>query len=103
MRNRKDFVVTYTTLDNKARRLKDSLFSDDEKVIDKVVEFVETKKKSWNNDIDYIKKLYADILQSEYYQEYMQMEEVTYADDREVWRKIYKNIIMKKHTYLTLI
>lgn len=58
-------------------------------------EFVETKKKSWNNDIDYIKKLYADILQSEYYQEYMQMEEVTYADDREVWRKIYKNIIMK--------
>ena len=28
MRNRRDFVVTYTTLDNKARRLKDSLFSD---------------------------------------------------------------------------
>ena len=58
-------------------------------------EFVDTKKKSWNNDIDYIKKLYADILQSEYYKEYMALEKVTYADDREVWRKIYKNIIMK--------
>ena len=44
MRNRRDFVVTYTTLDNKARRLKDSLFSDDEKVIDKITEFVKTKK-----------------------------------------------------------
>ena len=58
-------------------------------------EFIDTKKKSWNNDIDYIKKLYADILQSEYYKEYMALEKVTYTDDREVWRKIYKNIIMK--------
>ena len=58
-------------------------------------EFVDAKKKSWNNDIDYIKKLYADILQSEYYQEYMALEKVTYADDRELWRKIYKNIVMK--------
>ncbi|MBR1521476.1 MAG: transcription antitermination factor NusB [Bacteroidaceae bacterium] len=58
-------------------------------------EFVETKKKTWDNDIDYIKKLYADIVESEYYKEYMAQESVTYADDREVWRKIYKNIIMK--------
>ena len=58
-------------------------------------EFVDAKKKSWNNDIDYIKKLYTDIIQSEYYTEYMAMEKVTYADDRELWRKLYKNIIMK--------
>ena len=58
-------------------------------------DFVDTRKKSWDNDIDYIKKLYADIVQSEYYTEYMAMEKVTYADDRELWRKLYKNIIMK--------
>ena len=58
-------------------------------------EFVDTKKKSWSNDIDYIKKLYTDIIQSEYYTEYMALEKVTYADDRELWRKLYKNIIMK--------
>ena len=58
-------------------------------------EFVDTKKKSWNNDLDYIKKLYADIVQSEYYKEYMALEKATYADDRELWRKLYKNIIMK--------
>ena len=58
-------------------------------------EFVETKKKTWNNDLDYIKKLYTDITQSEIYADYMALEEVTYNDDREVWRKIYKNIVMK--------
>lgn len=60
-----------------------------------LLEYVDNKKKSWNNDLDYIKKLYEDIVASEIYQEYMAMEDVTYADDREVWRKIYKNIIMK--------
>lgn len=60
-----------------------------------LLEYVDNKKKSWNNDLDYIKKLYEDIVASEIYQEYMAMEEVTYADDREVWRKIYKNIVMK--------
>ncbi|MDE7117902.1 MAG: transcription antitermination factor NusB, partial [Bacteroidaceae bacterium] len=36
-----------------------------------------------------------DIVQSDIYADYMKMEKVTYDDDREVWRKIYKNIIMK--------
>lgn len=58
-------------------------------------EFVETKKKSWNSELSYVKKLYADIVQSDIYADYMKMEKVTYEDDREVWRKIYKNIIMK--------
>ena len=78
-----------------SHRFADNQFTAQLEANKQLQEFVETKKKSWNNDIDYIKKLYANILQSEYYQEYMQMEEVTYADDREVWRKIYKNIIMK--------
>lgn len=78
-----------------SHRFADNQFTAQLEANKQLQEFVETKKKSWNNDIDYIKKLYADILQSEYYQEYMQMEAVTYDDDREVWRKIYKNIIMK--------
>ncbi|MCQ2256668.1 MAG: transcription antitermination factor NusB [Bacteroidaceae bacterium] len=58
-------------------------------------EYVENKKKSWNQEISYIKSLYEDIVKSEYYKEYMELPEVTYDDDREFWRKIYKNIIMK--------
>ena len=60
-----------------------------------LMEYVEAKKKSWENDSDYVKKLYADIEASEYYKEYMALESTTYADDREIWRKIYKNIVMK--------
>ena len=56
-------------------------------------DFVESKKKTWNNDIDYIKKLYADIVESGCYKKYMSLEQVTYKDDREVWRRIYKDII----------
>lgn len=78
-----------------SHRFADNQFTAQLEANKQLIEFAETKKKSWNNDIDYIKKLYNDIIQSEYYQEYMAMEEVTYAEDREVWRKIYKNIIMK--------
>lgn len=58
-------------------------------------EFVDTKKLTWNNEQDYIKKLYTDIVESEIYKEYMDKPSVTYSDDRELWRALYKNIIMK--------
>lgn len=58
-------------------------------------EYVKNQKRDWSNDMDYIKKLYEDIVLSEYYKEYMSLEAVTYEDDKELWRKIYKNIIMK--------
>ena len=40
----REYIVTYTTFDNKTRRVKGVVLYNDEKVIDKVVEFVETKK-----------------------------------------------------------
>lgn len=59
-------------------------------------EYVENQKKSWSNDIDYIKKIYEDITASDTYIDYMSIaDEPTYNDDRELWRKIYKSIIMK--------
>lgn len=58
-------------------------------------EYVETNNISWNDEIVYLKRLYNDITQSTYYKEYMEKESVTYADDRGLWRAIYKNIIMK--------
>ena len=78
-----------------SHRFADNLFAAQLEKNKQLQEFIDTKKKTWNNDLDYIKKLYADIIQSEYYAEYMGMDKVTYADDRELWRKLYKNIIMK--------
>ena len=40
----REYIVTYTTFDKKTRRVKGVVLYNDEKVIDKVVEFVETKK-----------------------------------------------------------
>lgn len=77
------------------RRMAENKFTAQLEINKQLQEFVDTKKKTWDNDIDYIKKLYADIVQSEYYTEYIEKEKANYADDREFWRKVYKNIIMK--------
>ncbi|MBQ0023784.1 MAG: transcription antitermination factor NusB [Prevotellaceae bacterium] len=58
-------------------------------------EYADAKKKTWDNEFAYVKNLYDDIVASEYYKEYMAMETVTYEDDQELWRKLYKNVIMK--------
>lgn len=60
-------------------------------------EFVESKKTTWSNEIDVVRKLLSHIEQSEIYKEYManqEEEEETYDGDREVWRKIYRTLIM---------
>lgn len=58
-------------------------------------EYKEKQKKSWDNEIVYIKKMYETITASDIYAEYMAMEDTDYNADREFWRKVYKNIIMK--------
>ncbi|MBO4674385.1 MAG: transcription antitermination factor NusB [Bacteroidaceae bacterium] len=78
-----------------SHRFADNQFTSQLEINHQLQEFVETKKKTWDNDLDYVKKLYNDIVQSEYYKEYMAKDKVTYADDRELWRKLYKNLVMK--------
>ena len=58
-------------------------------------EFKKTSKKTWDNETAYIKKIYETIIGSEIYADYLALESVDYSDDREFWRKTYKNIIMK--------
>jgi N utilization substance protein B len=77
------------------RRFAENLFVQQLEVNKQLIDFKETQKKSWDNDKDYIKSLYNKIVTSDIYKEYMNAEESSYMADREVWRKIYKNIIMK--------
>lgn len=56
-------------------------------------EFQESQKKSWSDEETFVRSLYQKIIETDYYKEYMAAETTTYADDRELWRKIYKNII----------
>ena len=56
-------------------------------------DFQEDKKLTWDDDIEYVRKLCAQIEQSEAYQEYMASEASDYESDREVWRKLYRQLV----------
>ena len=56
-------------------------------------EFASTQKKTWENETDFVKGFYEQILQSDIYKEYMASETSSYEEDWELWRKIYKRIV----------
>lgn len=58
-----------------------------------MLEFSNNQKKTWENEADFVKTLCDKILESDIYKEYMASETSSYEEDRELWRKLYKNII----------
>ena len=57
-----------------------------------LLEFSNNQKKTWENEADFVKTLCDKILESDIYKEYMASETSSYEEDRELWRKLYKNI-----------
>ena len=55
----------------------------------------ETMKLSWTDNIEFIRKMCVLIEESEIYREYIESDDDSYEADREVWRKIYKQIIQE--------
>ena len=58
-----------------------------------LLDFASNQKKTWENESEFIKSLFEQITNSDIYKEYMAAETSSYDEDREFWRKIYKNII----------
>lgn len=58
-----------------------------------LLEFSNNQKKTWENEADFVKTLCDKILESDIYKEYIASETSSYEEDRELWRKLYKNII----------
>ena len=58
-----------------------------------LLEFSNNQKKTWESEADFVKTLCDKILESDIYKEYMASETSSYEEDRELWRKLYKNII----------
>ena len=56
-------------------------------------EFMETQKKSWSDEPEFLKKIYTQITESQIYKDYMAAEDDDYQADRELWRKIYRTLI----------
>lgn len=58
-------------------------------------EFMETQKKTWASEPEFLKKLYLQIAESQIYQEYMANADDSYVADRELWRKLYRTLIQE--------
>ena len=60
--------------------------------------FVGNLKRTWDDEGDFVKHLFEKIEQTKAYQEYMAQETLTYEDDRELWRKLYRSTIAQNDT-----
>ena len=60
-----------------------------------LLDYADQQKISWNDDIEFVRKMCNLVENSQIYQEYMAAEEDSYEADREVWRKLYKTIIQE--------
>ena len=56
-------------------------------------DFMESQKKSWDDQPEFLKKIYLQITESEIYKEYMDSADDDYQADREVWRKLSRTLI----------
>ena len=61
-------------------------------------EFRANQKRTWDDEGDFVKHLFEKIEQTKAYQEYMAKEALTYEDDRELWRKLYRSTIAQNET-----
>ena len=57
--------------------------------------FIETTKQTWENDIEFVRKVCNQIEESEIYADYMADSDESYEADRELWRKLYKTFIQE--------
>ena len=56
-------------------------------------DFMDTMKDSWNDEPEFLKKIYTQITETQIYKDYMESEEDSYQADRELWRKLYRTLI----------
>ena len=60
---------------------------------DMLREFNEEQKRIWDDNIEFVRKLFLQIEQCEAYKEYLASKEDDYEADRELWRKLYRQFI----------
>ncbi len=77
-----------------SRRFIDNQFACQLELNKQLNEFKKEKKLSWTDEEEYVRQLYETITDSKDYKTYMLEPDTDYAQDRELWRRIYKSIIM---------
>jgi N utilization substance protein B len=66
-------------------------------------EFMENQKATWNDEPEFLRKIYLQITESEIYKEYMDSKEDSYDADRELWRKLYRTLIQNNESLDALL
>lgn len=66
-------------------------------------EYMGTQKQSWADNIEFVRNLLSQMEQSQIYKDYIDSPEDSYEDDREVWRKLYKALIMENENLDSLL
>lgn len=61
-------------------------------------EFLDTQKRSWVDQPEFVGHLLEQIQDSQVYKDYMESEEDSYTADRELWRKIYRTLIQENES-----
>lgn len=62
-------------------------------------DYLTKQKLSWVNYPELVKDIYDKIVASDFYQEYMDASENDYNADKDIWRKIYKKIILQDEDF----
>ena len=57
-------------------------------------DYCEEQALSWADHEEFVRNLYYKVEESEYYKQYMASETSSYEEDREIWRLIYRHIIV---------
>ncbi len=59
-------------------------------------DFMSSQKYTWDDNIEFVRKLYSQIIQSKTFTDYMEKDgDTSYEEDRELWRRLYKDFIME--------
>ena len=89
---------------SRSRKLKDGLQWSRKFVDNRFILQLETNRQlrdycseqelSWAYQEDFVRNLYNKVEESEFYQQYMASETSSYEEDREIWRLIYRHLIV---------
>ena len=81
----------------------DNKFAAQLEVNQQLADFVANQKRTWDNEGEFIKKMYDKIVESDVYLNYMSSEDHSYEADRELWRKLYKTFVYNNPDLDTLL
>ncbi len=65
--------------------------------------YLEDQKLCWDAGLSAIPAIYKQLIDSPFYIEYMAIESPTYEDDKQLWRKIYANLLMENEHLLAAL